>query len=269
MSRPAKQRPAHREAWEAVASGPSAEVRAAEPCSASARLVQHRVLALNPETLADTIWLQAASAVAQLAAARQSPPEARHAAALLSLLEASDAGEQMTLPVLALLARWARQQALQPAAARNLDLLHRSLAAAEHHLARTLVPQPGVAPACLLLLGSTAPALAADSEAIGGIVEAAGNALLGSSLGPPLASAAADAMAAVGAVLPCLLVSCAACGRWCGYFFCSAYVQQRLFAVMPHSLLPSHPICCAGQARSVLLATWRAAAVAGRLGSPA
>lgn len=151
----------------------------------------------------------AAAAVAALAASRAAPPGPSHVAALLGLAQPGSP-TVVLLPTLTLLSRWARQQSLQPAAARQPDLLHGAAAAAQDLLANRLAAasaeQARVAAACLLLLGSVGPAATEEGEAEA-LAHAVGAALVGGRLVKPEAATAADAMAAVGSLLPCLLVS--------------------------------------------------------------
>lgn len=155
---------------------------------------------------------QAAASLAKLVEARQTPTQ-QQAALLLDTVQRPGAPPAHLLPALALLARWARQQALQPAAGRDAQLLQRASAAGQallDHLGTAPAPeQPLIAASCLLLLSSAAAAATqpgSEDEA----VEAVGSALLDGRLGVPVPSTAADAMAAVGTLLPCVEVS--ACG---------------------------------------------------------
>jgi hypothetical protein len=161
---------------------------------------------MTVQTHTDTPPVQVAAPLAALAAGRQAPPGPQQVALLLDAALPGSPPEVL-LPALALLARWARQQAMQPATARDSAMLRRSLAAAQHLLAAPAAQQPRVTAACLLLLGGVAAA-DAGQEWVDAATEAAGSVLLGGQLGAPEPSAASDAMAAVGSLLPCLLVSC-------------------------------------------------------------
>lgn len=111
---------------------------------------------------------------------------------------------------MALLARWARQQSLQPPQTRQHALLSRAATAAKRLLEPAAAPPrasgPQVAAACVLVLGSVAAAAAgpAVAEDAAGAV---GTALLGGQLGIAHVSAASDVAAAVASLLFHLLVS--------------------------------------------------------------
>lgn len=149
---------------------------------------------------------QTTAALTALAAARQVPKDPQQVQLLLGIVQQqASAPDAAILPTLTLLTRWARQQALQRAAARDAALL-RSVAAAGQRLVQPDTNQPRLAAACLLLLASVAAATP-DPEMVDGLAEAVGSALLGPQLGAPEPTTAAEAMAAVGTLLPCLMVS--------------------------------------------------------------
>ena len=149
--------------------------------------------------------LQAAPALEALVAARIAPTS-QQARLLLGLVQQPAAADHAALlPALALLARWARRQALQPAATRDAPLV-REVAAAATQLLPAGGGQPRRAAACVLLLSSLGAA-ASDPRQADELAAAVGGALLGPQLGPPEPHTAAEAAAAVGVLLPCLLVS--------------------------------------------------------------
>lgn len=151
---------------------------------------------------------QAAAALANLADARQAPTQTQ-AALLLDAIQRPNAPPALLLPALALLARWARQQALQPADGRDTQLLQRACTASQDLLggidAAAAPDQAALAASCLLLLSGVAAAAAQpgmDEQA----AEAVGTMLLSGRLGRPSPTTMSDAMAAVGLLLPCLEV---------------------------------------------------------------
>lgn len=189
---------------------------------------------------------------AAAAAAAERRPSARavqgaggdDVARLLALLQAPESPLEVLLPVLKQLARWARQQGLQPPAARDAAALSQAVAAGRclmaasplHHAAEQ---QQQLAAACMLLLGSTAAA-APSPAVLDDIAEAVGSALLGPQLGAPQPDTAAQAMAAVGSLLPCLLVStilgwvCLLCSSGARRPSASAfYVREPLLSLRP------------------------------------
>lgn len=154
-----------------------------------------------------TLSLQAASALASLAASHQLPSSPQQVEQLLDAAQPGSASA-LALPALALLARWARQAALQPAAARDVALLQRVAEAARSLLA-SAAGQPRLASACLLLLASTAIAAPDQAAAAVDAAEAVSAALAGPQLQAALVEpgVAAEVASAVGALLPCLMVS--------------------------------------------------------------
>lgn len=155
--------------------------------------------------------LQVAAALKQLADSRQTPPSPQHVAWLLDVLDAPACSAASALHALALLARWARQQSMQPPQARQHELLRRVAASAQRLLGPTSgllggAGGPQLAAACVLVLGNVAAA-ATDLTVIEDAAEAVGTALLCGQLGAAEARATSDAAAAVGALLPSLLVS--------------------------------------------------------------
>lgn len=100
---------------------------------------------------------------------------------------------------------------MQPAAARDTALLRRAAAAARR-LLDTSTEQPRVAAACMLLVGCTAAVAEGEADLVEQGTEAIGGALSGGQLGHPQPVAAADAMAAVAALLPVLQVRRLGCG---------------------------------------------------------
>lgn len=152
--------------------------------------------------------LQAAVAAAlqELAAARHTPPSPQHATQLLDIIEEPTCSAAALVPALTLLARWARQQGLQPAAARHPAGVQRAVTTARRLLLTAADVQPSVAASCLLLLGAAATALT-EAAAVAEVTEAVGAALLCGQLGAPKPATAGDAAAAVGSLLPHLLVS--------------------------------------------------------------